>query len=339
MVQDSQKIDLVHKLNQSVFQAINKDILGVATQRLSSSHNAVQRMLTGYSDMLKMLMPTIISTMPSDIKWYDKVANYWHSFGREIPGGGLSLEIGLIYDIGDVDRRAFIDELVTKTSIKVDGVPTHTIKTSENLRDYVKKNIPISEQYKYGKPINTVDYLTWTYALGNREVANNPVDVDKSGNIRFALIDPRLIEETRRVNYGISLRATQKYLEILGNRQTVRDVLFVLGENPDAFTDKEIDANIKLKHISDTAPKRFIELCEDKSLATKGRIERYILAGVLRRLPNSSIIVDGQDTSLLIGNTLEEAIIYFTTEAPDKMAKVKEFSARYTLFKNQTNKT
>ena len=338
MVKDSQKIDLVHKLNQTVFALINKEVLGVAVQRLGSSHNAVNKMLSDYSDMLKMLMPTVINTMPTDQRWYDKVANYWHSFTREVPGGGLNLEIGFSYDLGDIDRKAFIEELVRKTSVlnKDTKQPEPQITTSEELRDYVKKNIPEAEKYKYGKPLDTVDYLTWTYALGNREVANNVTDVEKSSNIRFALIDPRIIEETRKINHGISNEAIKKYLEILSNRQTVRDMLFVFGENPDAYRDKDIDADIKLRHLADTAPKKFLELAKDKALSTKGRIERYILTGVLKRLPSSSIIVDAQDGSIVIGNTLEEAIIFFSTEDPAKMAKVKEFAARYTLVKQNT---
>lgn len=321
MYRDSIKVDLVFKHNPSIFAKRNADVIGNISLPLGSTMSAVTRMTTGNEKMLKFLMPSVINVLPTDQSWYDKVANYWHSFTLSVPVGGVSLEIGFDYDINDRDRADYIRELVSKDK---------TITNDKTLRDYLlshTKEIPELDRYLYARPINVKDYLTYVYCLGHKHVSNTVDTVDKSSDIRFTLIDQRTIIEQRRSNHDVSINAMKKYLEILANRETVRDMLYVLGHDASQFID--IDADATLKNMVDTQPKKFLDTANDKTLTTRARIERYIIRGVLKRLNNSEIIVDANDPSVVVGSTIDEAIVFFNAESADKNNKVTEFKARY----------
>lgn len=324
MVSQSRIVNLISKTNPEVFRLINSDIFGNLETRLGSVQGAVNRILMQHEQMLKVLMPVIITTSPDDGTWYKKVSNYWHSFGLIVPVGGKTLEIGFNYDLADTTREKNLHDLIAiakKKQIEIDS--------DSALYNYVNKNIPEFEKYKYANPIKTDEYLTWIFCLGHREVAKEPVlnSIDKSTKIRFVLIDPKEVEDSKRAQHTLSIEATKKYLEILADRNAVKDMLYIKGYN--ASTLDDIDADAKLKVFADSSPKEFLTLAEDKNTKTKARIERYCVHGILKRLSNSSIIVDANDTSVVIGNTLEEAVAFFNSEAIDKVAKVKEFKARY----------
>lgn len=322
MISQSRVITLITKLNPSVFQLINKDVFGTSVPPLGSTQGAVRNILTNHEEMLKSLMPAIISTNPSDPTWYKKIANYWDSFSLKVPVGGVSLEVGFSFNLNDHIRKSAIKELISEAGLnKVD------IKTDENLRDYVTSKIPEFEKYRYATPINVQTYLTWIYCLGHRKVANDPALIDKTTKIAYVLIDPKQVEDSRRAQHSISIEATKKYLELLTDRKKVRDILYIRGENASNLED--IDADAKLKIFVDSNPKDFLAIVNDSAMAIKARIERYCVAGILRRLPSTSIIVDGQDNGVVIGNTLDEAVAYFSSEAVDRVAKVKEFATRY----------
>lgn len=327
MITDSIKIDLVSKLNPSVFAVLNQDMLGLKPDRLGPNHAAVKRMVVDFEAMLKVLMPSIISTSPNDNNWYNKVNLYWNSFGLSIYAGGVTLEIGFNYDINDADRRENLAELIKETS--KDGVVT--IKTDADLKKYVTANVPELERYKYARPINTLDYLNWVFCLGHHEVSNKTTDIGKSENIRFTLIDQRDVIELKRTTHVLAIEAQRKYLEILGDRDKVKNILYVLGNDPSSMSD--IDMDMKLKQVSDSTPTRFLDIIKDTTMTTKARIERYILKGVLRRIPNTGIVVDVSDPSCILGNSLDEAVAYFSSESKDKVAKVQEFAAKYKSLK------
>ena len=326
MISKSVTVDLLSKINPEVFKTLNKDVYGSDGERLGSSQGAVNRILTNYEEMLKVLMPTIITTSPNDQSWYKKVNNYWHSFGIKVPIGGCKLEIGFKFSLDDTGRASAIKTLLGAAKAK--GVE---LKTDEQFSEYVLTNVTESEKYKYATPINIEDYLIWTYCLGHREVAKKGAHIEKSTNIRFVLVDPRDLIEARKEQHSIGIDAMKRYLELIADRKLVKDILYSMGENAKEISD--LDADFKLKQFADTKPTEFLALVNDKGLAVKARIERYIAAGVLRRLPNTSIVVDSDDSSSIIGNTTDEAVAYFSAEVADKVAKVKELQARY----NQIN--
>ena len=327
MVSQTRPIDLVSKLNPEVFKLINKDVFGTTEEPLGSAQGAVTRILSPtYELMLKTLMPSILTTSPNDPNWYKKVKTYWDSFGIKVPVGGRRLETGFNFDINDSTRKEEIQKLV-----KTAGVNSIKIETDEQLRDYVSSKVEEFDRFKYASPINVLHYLTWVFLLGHHRVAKQAQAVEKTTKIDFVLIDPKEIEDIKRTQHSLSIDATRKYLEIIQDRNIVRDVLYVSGVDASQLDD--LDADARLKQIVDGSPKKFLSLVNDKSNTTKARIERYCIACVLTRFPNSSIIVDANDPAVIIGNSLDEAVIFFGSEAPDRVAKVKEFKARYQQLK------
>jgi len=323
MISKSRTVTLISKLNPDVFKIINKDVFGTTEQPLGSVQGAVTRILAPeYEQMLRTIMPGILSISPNDPTWFKRVKNYWDSFGIRIPIGGKNLEIGFNFDINDTMRSTAIKQLIVTAKTK-----ESVIDSDESFANYVLKNITEFEKYKYAMPINQEQYLIWVFCLGHRKVAKQAESLDKSTNIEFILIDPKDIEDTRKAQHIASNEATKKYLEIINDRNKVKDVLYAKGINVSILD--EWDADAKLKHLADSNPKEFLAIANDPTTTAKARIERYCISGVLKRLPNSSIIVDSNDNSVVIGNTIAEAVAFFSSEAPDRVAKVKEFQTRY----------
>ena len=327
-ITESIQINLVSKINPTVFSVVNADLLGNPPLRLGANHTAVKRMIVEKEHMLKMLMPSVLGISPLDMSWYKKVSEYWNSFSLNVPIGGTTFEVGFVYDLSDIDRVDYIKDIINKT--KKDNQPT--IKTDAELKLYINANIPEFEKYRYARPINALDYLNWVYCLGHHKVANKLTDLTKSENIEFTLIDNRDIIETKRINHAISQEALKEYLGVLTDRDKVQNLLYVLGKDPSRLTD--IDRDMELKHICDTNPTKFVEIVNDKSLLTKAKIERLVVSGVLKRIPATGIIIDASDPSVIIGNTLEEAVVYFSSESAERIAKVKEFVAKYKSLKS-----
>jgi hypothetical protein len=326
MVTLSRPIDLISKYNPDVFLVLNQAVFGTIEQPLGSTHGAVNRIIAPeFTELLKVLMPSILSLNPEDMTWFKRVKNYWDSFGIKIPIGGKRLETGFnfSFDVNDATRGENIRKL-----IKVAETVKVTIKDDESLKVFVMSdNISEFNRYKYGSPINNLDYLIWLFCLGHRKVAKQTSALEKTTQIEFILIDPREIEDTRRAQHSVSIEATKKYLEIITDRAMVKNILYIKGFDPSTFDD--LDADAKLKHLVDTAPKEFLKIANDSTTTTRATIERYIVAGILRRLPSSSIVVDGLDSGIVIGNTDAEAVTYFKSESVDRVAKVSEFKTRY----------
>lgn len=322
MLPQSRKIDLITKINPEVIKIINPDVFGNNDHRLGSAHGAVNNIIMKHANMLEVLLPKVINVSVKDPTWFKKVRNYWDSFGLVVPIGGKKFEIGFNFDFNDNTRKDNIKELV-----EIAEKDKKPIIDDKSLMDYVLTKIPESDKYKYAEPINVVDYLTWTFCLGHKEVANKGEFIEKSTNIRFVLIDPKDVEDTRRANHTISVDAIKKYLEVSPDRKKVRDILYIKGEDASKLDD--LDADNKLKMFAESNPKAFLAIANNATLTVKARIERYCITGILKRLPSSSIIVDALDNGIVIGNTLDEAVAYFSSETPERVAKVKEFSTRY----------
>ena len=79
--------------------------------------------------------------------------------------------------------------------------------------------------------------------------------------------------------------------------------------------------------------KKFFALSADKKILTKAKLENYVNAGLLKRLPNTEILVDKNDPDIVLGNTMEEAVIY--AERQENKAAMSEYE---TIYKNYKKK-
>ena len=322
MIYNSNKVWIKKRINQSTFYKTNMKVLGEESRRLGSNATAVKAMLIN-GDELKVLMPSILGIDPKSTtsNWDKAVSNYWHSLTVDIYDKGKELEIGFIYDFNDT--TTFFDNVKRKDYIsKLTGV-----KDDRTLMEYVegskdgKPNVPENEKYKYAMPINVEDYLLYRYCQSYHDVANNIDSVDKSPNIRFYLFSDKLykIEADKKLN--LEKKAMSLFLKVIANSNEVDNVLYTLCNKVDSLkginikTLDESDKHIHLKNIMNEKPQLFISTVEDKNLLIKANIERYINAGIWKRLPNSDIIVDTDNAEITIGNNVDEAVSFMSNDA------------------------
>ncbi len=324
MITRSKKVRLEWKLNPSAFALVNKETIGENVRRLGSSVRLTATMVER-SDEMKHLLPSVLGfdAESNSVNWTELVRKYWAGLTINVPPSGLHLEIGFNYDISDYRRSKFIQELMK----------TRSLKTEEEFVDYVegvtngKPNVTDDERYKYGVPIDVENYIFWRFASFSNEVANNIEDVNKSSNIRFYLYSDQDLKESREIAFKLTRDAMAKYLAILGNREEVLSILDVFQK--DTTTVDDLGKDMMLDEIVKSTPKEFLVVANDPNLKIKARIERYISKGILRRLSNTSIITDGEDPSIIIGNNIGEAITFFSPENVKNKAVVAEYSARF----------
>ena len=184
-----------------------------------------------------------------------------------------------------------------------------------------KPNVPENEKYKYCTPINVEDYLLYRYCQNYHDVANSIDTVDKSPSIRFYLFSDKLSKVETEKKLNLDKKAMALFLKLIANINDVDNVLYTLCNKVDALKGinikhiDESDKHIYLKNIMNDTPVLFINTVEDKNLLIKANIERYINAGIWKRLSNSDIIVDTDNAEITIGNNVDEAVNFMTNDA------------------------
>ena len=327
---DSQKAYLMPKLKASTFATTNASVLGDEPFRLGPGRNAVATMLAS-GDELRVLMPTILGLDPKSVtnNWDTKVSDYWYSLSVEVAPEGKELEIGFKYSIDDT--TTFFDGTKRSDYINKLKKDNPAIKDSESLREFVKgkdtkgnPNVAESEKFKYAMPINVEDYILWRYCLVFREVANNLEDVDKSSYIRFYLYNAAQAEADKKAKFKIEKTAMELYLKVISDKEYVKNVLHML--KIDTTGKDEIDESMLLETVYKESPEKFIRIASDNHLKSKAAIERYIFAGILKRIPNTDVIVDANEPDIVLGNTLEDAVTYLNNEK--NKVQVSQYLAR-----------
>lgn len=327
MITKSKVISIMWRLNNDAFTLANKEqfIDKAYPRRISSSLSAVNNLLAN-GDELKALMPRILGIDPKSTSsnWDKVVSNYWHSLTVEVYSNGLDLEIGFHYDIDNIPSSSVSKKIAN-------------IKTDEELAQFVegftkdgKPNVPDNEKYKYAVPIKEEDWLLYRYCVGidgkgYKLVANSLETVNASKDIEFYIYDESIAKKARIEAHELNRKALAKYIEVLNDRDTVSRLLSVFKVNQKGMED--IDKDMALDTIAKSQPKLFLSMCADSNLLLKAQIEDFINAGVIRRIPGSSLIVDAKDPSVIVGNTLNEAVTYFS-DVKNK-AQISEYELMY----------
>ncbi len=209
---------------------------------------------------------------------------------KQVPLNGIELEVGFNYR------------------------DTATAKEAENAEK--GENAKEEEKFKYGFPINVVDYVLYRYCLVYSDVANDMNDMNKSHRIRFYLHSKK--EELKNSHNAITLqnKAYAKYLEVLSNRDKVENLLRLLthddGTSLYAIGQSDTEQDILLQSAMLKKPQLFITYFDDKVLEMKSFISKCIAGQWLKRVPNTETIMYGETT--IIGSTMEEAVGYLQNE-------------------------
>jgi len=324
------QVNIVWKYNPTTFEKINSEVVGEQFRKIGSSVTAVNKIVQN-SAMLRLLMPQLLGVDPdsNDVNWDRSVKHYWDSLSVDIPSGGRKLETGFSFDITDLPREKYIKELKAEKDIK----------NTRELADYImgvnskgEDNIKEEVRWKYANPINVEDYLLWRYILNYRHVANSIEDVNKSPNIRFYLHTEEEKERIKKQEFKTKQSAINRYIKFVekASKDDTDDLLSLISPRSikDIIFNNDLeDKQMQIMEFVTTNPTRFVTLVDDKNIKTKAFIERLIAFDILKKLPNSTVVVEAADPSVTIGNNIDECVSFFLNEK--NKVKVNEFTAKY----------
>ncbi len=327
MVTIERNVIIEWKLNPSFYAIINSKNFSSRPQRIGSAINSVNKMLTR-DEMMRTLMPIILGIDPTSNKsdWSKELAEYWNSLSIIVPEAGLTLDTSLMFDIEDAHsiREKYVKDYITK----------HKITSSKEFAEKaLKGNTKIDEElmYRYAQIINPEHYVWWVYCQGYRGVANSLDTVGKSENINFFMYTQEDKDVARRQTANIMTKAMTIYGQISDKPSTLRDVLIVM--KPESTLSilklKDEDLIVDLYNLLMTMPDKFTNVASSKTLTQKALLEKYIALKLFKKLEGTGMIVDGIDTTKVIGSSHEEAISYFSNESSDVKKYLNELELRF----------
>jgi len=307
MLVKNEKITVFPKPGLTYFQNVNKktlnSIFGGINIRVSKYLSAINNM-TARHTLNTMLLRQILGVNPDshNINWDELVRMWWSNISINISEIGYNMEVGLTYDINDPQRKQYISKLPN-------------CDTDEKLIAYVEKHIPIEERFKYGTPIETLQYLQYLYLLIHREVANDIKDIDKSTNIKMYIHTDESAKRNEAEIASLHLEVSALITEISKDPNKVRQALIAhnLLDGVKTITilpDKNSNI-IALTTLAMNQPKLFKLLLKDSKLAEKAFIGELLNNNIVTRLMGSDTIVLGTDINIILGSSVDDVINYF----------------------------
>lgn len=361
MLTDNKYIYIKIRKRESNYGFANRKNLKkvIVRNAIGSSVSAVRSMI-GNSEEQQVLMQDIISVAANSGDWNKKLSEYWNSLSIEIPEDGKKLEVGFTYDIGAIDKAGYIKSINAnieheQSKLKTDkDLKNYIDKRLDSIEDTFNKSIkglnsihnPVerekfkdnaynvkytsiakveSERYKVGNPINALDYMLYRYCLHYSHVANDVELVAKSNNIRFYLQDLKSIKNQEVKSTKLEMTKTRLLAQVMGKVQDMENLLYALGEKE--IPSDDLGVFKKVKWYSDNHEEKFIAVAGDKNIKLVGKIEKLIAYGILHSPEGSSVIYNPTNLETPLGNTMEEAIVYFNN--PANKATISEFDTKF----------
>ena len=338
MIRVNRIIRIEWKNNPSVFELKNKEAFGTTSLRLGSSTRAVQHLLAR-SEELKVILPTVVGTSPNDSDWQDKVGMYLNDFFILLPRGGLTMDCGYTFDVYESrianDLKSY--EATLPKAADDNNREKYILNCIQGKLYNGKFKVSEENLYRYVTFNNPVEYINWRMCLNHGKVANSVEDIRKSTNIEFYLTSEEQILEAKRNITKLRNNAIKFYNDIISDTDisTINPYIISSGLVNSIDYYKSLNFEDKCSLLLDMCnnnPEGFLKLKEDKNLNTRSKIILYVWYGILKYLPNSTTIVDAADVEKTIGNTMEEAISYFSNDL--HKAHVAEMYNRYKSLKN-----
>jgi hypothetical protein len=328
MIEVNNQVELRVRQRESEFQKVNSSHLPRGPERLGESKRSTS-ILKSDNSLMELLMPELLGISAQSPTWDSRLVGYFGSLVIYV-NNTLKLEVGYKYSLSDPRREKYIEELKNKHK---------SIKDDKSLADYVESNIDYKYRILYGTPINKEDYIKYRVALEHSHVANKIDYLDSSSKIRFYIYtEEEQIEkvklEAKRKRSIIKAQST-----IMSKDETLRDAIWAFSlieakGNVDKLLEDELI--IELEHIATNYPDWLIDAASDNDLELKASIAKYVLKGVLYKLPASQTIVDGANKELVLGNSIPEVIEYFKNE--DNSQTINSYEMKYKTLSSKNKK-
>ena len=324
-------VTIMRKDNSSAFYSRNAANMPDGRNKIGSAINSVLRMKANM-DELNVYMPSMLAMNPNDPKYSEQVDLWFNNISKLVPEGGLPLNISFTYK--DSASKKSVESIEEDIYMKFNRAKKNTAKELDTAIDIRERSIIELEstKYKYGSPVNVADYLLWRYCLVYSDVANDVAWVNKAGGIRFYIYDSVREKYKETLQFEVRNKATALYIKLLDTPDKATNILWAdRGFDVDITALDKMDKYRMIENMSKADPANFISIYEDVNLETKAIVERMIHHGILRRLENTSVIVDENNDT--IGNTMDEAIAFFKNTDRNKAA-ITRFKSK---LKNYTN--
>ena len=336
MIKVERSIQLNWTLSSTAFEDINKNSFVNYSRPLSSSVRAVNTMVAADEEM-RFLLPTILGVSPEskDANWLDVVSNYWHNFSLEVPMGGKKFNTSLVFDMTNMIRKEYINEvlnLLPKTKkVAIDGTEPKEFREvdltfddkEKAFADYVMKNVKEDMLYRYARPENIEEYLAWRFCLISSVVGNSPDEMIKEGSndelrstrIKFYMIDENeIIKRKERLN-KLRDKAIMNYAKVLGSKEADVDTLLIALDQVSSLKDlKDLSLGDKrnlIYEVCNSNPQHFNGIFDSKILSDIAEVKKFVMAGLIRNISNTTIYTDADNVTQILGNTFDEVITYF----------------------------
>lgn len=252
---------------------------------------------------MDICMPALLGIGNTQTDFRKRVNNYWDSLAVNIPENGKIMEIGFDYNITRSSTIKAISEL------KDDKGESIKFKDNKHLANYIDAHIDEEFKHLYGVPINHADYLLWVYCLEYGDVANNITLRNKSDNIRFYIHNETEVKKIETAKFMLKKKAIKIYSEIIEDIEKVDKYLYALGYGSTIAITDDLDKFKLLEKEFNDHPEKIIEVSKDKQLDSRVFVEACIANGILRKLENSSVIVNSSDNKPIGGN-MQDAMAF-----------------------------
>lgn len=327
----SRSVTIFRKEESSAYFKRNAKFMPEGKNKIGSGINSINRMKSNMAE-IDAYMPVLLGMDKSDPKYREQVDLWFNNISKSVPETGLNLEIGFVYN--NQSAKKSIEDVEEDIFKKFNSAKKVTSKERDEAIDLRDREIIELEKtkYRYGFPININDYILWRYCLVYSDVANDIALINKAGGIRFYIYDSVREKHKEKIQFEIRKKATAIFVKLFEMPDKVTNMLWVdKGNTVDISKLEDYDKVRMIENMSKANPSNFINLYSDVNLDIKATIERMIHFGVLKRLPNSSIIVD--DFNDIVGNTMDEAITFFKNEERNK-ASITRFKAKLRDYNN-----
>lgn len=328
---EHKEVAIMRKETNSQYFTRNAKFIPEGKIVIGPSITGVNKMLSSIEE-LKVYMPQILGIAASSNDFEAKVAAYFNNLSVNVQEEGLSLNISFKYK----DESSF--KLIKSNYDKIISDFESADKSNPESRNkaFADRTTAIIElekaKYKYGTPVNINNYILWRYCLVYRDVAVDAALVNNSGHIRFYIYDKEAEKYKSKLLLDVEARAMKIYLDLIENEDRMDRVLWAGASDGTlniGLLSKEEKAAI-VKGMLSTNPYGLISIYNDERTNLKAFIEQLIQANILKRLTNSTVIMD--DNNDIIGNNMDEVIAFFKNNELNK-AKISKFTNQLKMLK------
>ena len=310
----------------SFYEEQNKNLYSGGNRFLAQLQNAVNK-LFARQDILDLIAPNWIGLSSDHADFVSKVQEKFLTTRIAVDTNhGTTWNISYRVNWEDKKRKKYLDALIRDGKIYPAVTDAEGVKTTlpadvleDKVIDLIDNGIILEEDLAlYAEPLNTDHYIKYLYSLYSREVSTVK-DMTKSSNIQWVMIDPKSEERQKRAKVQAEMKAMNKYVSYISKIENVDT--YILAFIPDSFAsiDQYLDLSreqkeeMLFKKVKEK-PDEFIANIENALSSRIAEMNKYIKLGLISR-NSHGVYHDASDATLVLGNSMEELITYFSNSA------------------------